>query len=301
MNDNATQTWFAVDVTADSAAAEAVEYAFNVSEALGTEINIFRKDKAEEVCVVGYFDCEPDHDAVSAAIEDALQIHGLTRQSIRSTAIRKVENTDWLAEWKKHWKPTVVGKFVIAPPWEAVDENEKIVIRIEPNMAFGTGTHETTQLCLQAIGDNYRAGQTFLDVGTGTGILAIAAAKLATENTENSENSLAEIIACDTDADSVRIARENAMVNGVGDDIEFVEGSINDKTPVFDFVCANLTIDVIVPLLPLLLAKSREKLVLSGILVEQKDIIYAELQKFEISNFKFQIKGEWICVVISMN
>ena len=175
-------------------------------------------------------------------------------------------------------------------------------------MAFGTGTHETTQLCLQAIGDNYRAGQTFLDIGTGTGILAIAAAKLATESTENtreknkglSGNSVAKILGCDIDADSVNIARENAIANGVGDSIEFIQGSINDKTPVFDFVCANLTVDVIQPMLPLLLAKTGEKLVLSGILVEQKNIISAELQKFEISTFEIQTAGEWLSVVISV-
>lgn len=290
MNENATQTWFAVDVTADPAASEAIEYAFNVLEALGTEINIFRSDKTEDVCVIGYFDSEPENDTVTIAIEDALQIYGLTAELIRSTAFRKVENADWLAEWKKHWRPTQLVKFIIAPPWADVGETDKIVIRIEPNMAFGTGTHETTQLCLQAIGDNYQNGQSFLDIGTGTGILAIAVAKLGGQT----------ILACDTDADSIKIAKENATANGANDCIEFIQGTINDHTPAFDFVCANLTIDVIVPMLPVLLAKTRKLLVLSGILAEQKEIIFGELQKFEISNFKFEIKGAWIAVVISM-
>jgi ribosomal protein L11 methyltransferase len=297
MNDTATQKWFAVDITADPAASEALEYAFNVLGSLGTEINDFRKNTADDVCVVGYFNCMPEDARIKTAIDEALNIYGLTNDSIRMMAVRKVENADWLAEWKKYWKPTVVGKFVIAPPWENVEETEKIVIRIEPNMAFGTGTHETTQLCLQAITDNYGAGKTFLDVGTGTGILAIAVAKLTTENTEKE----IKILACDTDVDSVDIAKENAILNGVGERIKFVHGPIGDDTPTFDFVCANLTIDVIDPLLPLLLAKAREQLVLSGILVEQKDIIASELQKFEISNFEIQTSGEWIAVIISMN
>lgn len=292
---NPIKTWFAVDITADPAASVAIEYAFNVSNALGTEINNFLKDKKEDACVIGYFDSEPDVEAIAAAIKDALHIYNVTPDAIRSTTVRKVENADWLAEWKKHWKPTEIGKFIIAPPWSDVGETNKIVIRIEPNMAFGTGTHETTQLCLQAISGSYQAEQTFLDVGTGTGILAIAAAKLAKESAEK------KFFACETDADAVAIAKENAMLNGVGDRIEIAHGSIDYDTPAFDFVCANLTIDVIVPILPTLLAKAKQLLVLSGILVEQKAIIADELQKFEISDVKFEIKGEWIAIVISMD
>ena len=113
-------------------------------------------------------------------------------------------------------------------------------------------------------------------------------------------NSVAEIIGFDTDVDSIIIAKENAVANGVNESIEFIQGTINDDTPAFDLVCANLTIDVIVPLLPMLLEKAGKFLVLSGILAEQKEIISGELQKFEISDFKFEIKGEWIAAVISM-
>ena len=109
--------------------------------ALGTEINDFRNDQREDVSVIGYFDDPPDGDAIVAALADAVEIYGFPTQSIKSTATREVTNTDWLAEWKKHWKPTTVGKFVIAPPWLEVPETDKIVIRIEPNMAFGTGTY----------------------------------------------------------------------------------------------------------------------------------------------------------------
>ena len=111
-------------------------------------------------------------------VADSLTIHGLPLTVIQSINPRIVEETDWLAEWKKHWRPTVVGKFTVAPPWENVEESGTILIKVEPNMAFGTGTHETTQLCLKAIGERYDPSQSVLDVGTGTGILAIAAAKL---------------------------------------------------------------------------------------------------------------------------
>jgi ribosomal protein L11 methyltransferase len=210
---------------------------------------------------------------------------------------RRVEQTDWLAEWKKHWKPTRIGKFVIAPPWETVEETDKIVISIEPNMAFGTGTHETTQLCLRSIGENYRPEQTFLDVGTGTGVLAIGVAKIQGKR----QKSKGKILACDLDKDSVKIAIENAHANEVGDQIEFHVGSISPETPEFDFVCANLTIDVILPILELLLAKTRSDLLLSGILAEQENLIAEALRERQISNFEIERAGEWISVLVRIN
>ncbi|MEO6655189.1 MAG: 50S ribosomal protein L11 methyltransferase [Pyrinomonadaceae bacterium] len=303
------KNWAALDITVEARAAEAIESALNELESLGTEIDSLRKTKDAPQIVTGFFDVLPDDESIRNAIDDSLKIYGFTADAVTSIESRNVEETDWLAEWKKYWKPTAIGRFIVAPPWEDVEETGNIVIRIEPNMAFGTGTHETTQLCLKAIGDNYEAGQSFLDVGTGTGILAIAVAKLAIEKTESIANtnkdlslpSIIEILACDTDSDSVRIAKENAAANSVGELIKFLYGPISDETPVFDFVCANLTIDVIVPILPLLLAKSRHVLLLSGILVEQKRIISEELLKCQISDLKLETAGEWVSVIVNKN
>jgi len=288
MSEGSQKQWFAVDVTASPTAAEAVQYAFDQLGSIGTEISDFPKDKPD-VCVVGYFEQLPDGALIKDRMDDALEIYDLARGSIVSTRTRNVPETDWLAEWKKHWRPTTVGKFVIAPPWSDVPQTDKVVIRIEPNMAFGTGTHETTQLCLEAISEHFRDGMSLLDVGTGTGILAIAAAKLVPASV---------ITACDTDADSVKIARENAAANGVADRIVFLDGSISAATPQHDFVCANLTLGVIAPLLPLLTAKVSAVLLLSGILAEQEAAIRDELSKFQISNFKFEYAGEWLSVLI---
>ncbi|MBK8304840.1 MAG: 50S ribosomal protein L11 methyltransferase [Chloracidobacterium sp.] len=207
-----------------------------------------RKTGTDAVKITGYFNDLPSDEDLRYEINDALHIFEQDRSTIRSTSTREVENADWLAEWKRHWKPTVIGKFIIAPPWSEVADTDKIVIRIEPNMAFGTGTHDTTQLCLKAIGEIFNVGQTCLDVGTGTGILAIAVAKLGGT----------DIFACDTDADSIKIARENAVLNGVGNAIVFADGPIDDSTQEYDFTCANLTADVIVPILPLLIEKTKK-------------------------------------------
>ena len=301
--------WFALDLTVDPRAVEAVEFALNEIDAIGSEINLpaLRAPQAA-ICITGYFHEKPDEGRVNTELAEALRIYGLSADRIEKIAWREVENTDWLAEWKKHWRPTTVGRFVIAPPWSDVADTERVVIRIEPNMAFGTGTHETTQLCLKAIDENFTPHMSFLDVGTGTGILAIAAAKiLATENTENMEkeisvpsvSSVASILACDTDGDSVMIARENATANAVSDKIEFVAGSITNETPTFDLVCANLTLDVITPMLPLLLEKSQRLLLLSGILAEQEETLKRELGRLHVTDFRVEPRGEWISVLIT--
>ena len=188
-------------------------------------------------------------------------------------------------------EPVEVGKrFLIAPPWsEIANDHNRIVIRIEPGMAFGTGTHETTRLCLTAL-ERYFAGGSFLDVGTGTGILAIAAAKLSRD---------ARVEACDTDAEALAIAEENARLNDVAGQIAFRVGTIAEPTASADVVCANLTADVIVPLLPALLGATCGRLILSGVLDTQVDLVSAALQQKGINSALEVIQdGEWVAIVI---
>jgi len=284
------EQWYVVSVTVPPAASEAVEFAFNeLDPNCGTEINNLRKDQHEDVVVIGYFDEEPVDDALNEALAEALRIYGHSRDDVRSIERRVLGKTDWLYAWKLHWKPTEAGRFIITPPWEKVSDDEKIVIEIEPAMAFGTGTHDTTRLCLTAIGDHYKAGQSFLDVGTGTGILAIAAAKMGAVGA----------VGCDTDAGSIENAKFNAKMNGVEENIEFFTGSISEETGVFDFVCANLTLDVITPLLPLLLEKSGHNLILSGILQEQEGEIVKQLEDSDAGDFAVSHSGEWISVILN--
>lgn len=310
---NKQQSWYRIKVDIKAGFEEAVEFAFNELDSLGNEINNLGKKADEDICVLGYFNELPDNESINQNLHKALEIYSFPKDSIINISTEEVENQDWLAEWKKHWKPTITEKFIIAPPWENVEDSAKIIIRIEPNMAFGTGTHETTKLCIKAIEENYKSGMSFFDVGTGTGILSIASAKLATEDTEederdffnknqfskNSVSSVAKITACDMDADSIKIAKENAELNDTNG-IEFYVGSITEDSPKFDFVCANVTADVIIPILPLLIKKSKQILVLSGILVEQKDLVLTELKKLNIENAELQTDGEWISLIIKI-
>ncbi len=302
MTNEAKKIWFALEITVDSNASEAIEFALNELDAHGTEINNLGKDKPKDVLhVVGYFNEKPADEILQKELNEALRIYGFSSGAIKKHDWQTIENKDWLEEWKKHWKPTKTEKFIIAPSWEKIESAEKTLIRIEPNMAFGTGTHETTRLCLRTIEENYRSEMSFLDVGTGTGILVIAASKFKVQSslTHNSQLTTDNyFLACDTDADSIKIARENAALNEVTN-IEFYVGSIDENTPSFDFVCANLTADVIIPLLPLLTAKFTKMLVLSGILREQETLITKELKgRFQLSNFKIERAGEWISILV---
>jgi ribosomal protein L11 methyltransferase len=279
--------WYVIDLDVTPAAREAVEYALMEAGSLGTETNQ-REDGLSTVSA--YFDMSPEREHVRTALAEALRIYELPTTSVRELNVREVADQDWLGEWKKSWQPVAVGKrFIIAPPWaEIADARDRIVIRIEPGMAFGTGMHETTRLCLTAT-ERYFAGGSFLDVGTGTGILAIAAAKLFPD---------ACIAAVDTDARAVEIALENARLNSVAN-IEFRVGSIDETTASADFVCANLTADVISFILPQLLGATCGRLVLSGILDLQLDAMRARLHESGVSEpSEITSDGEWIALIV---
>ncbi|MCA1608929.1 MAG: 50S ribosomal protein L11 methyltransferase, partial [Acidobacteria bacterium] len=297
---NTPKIWHAIDITVPPDAVEAAEFALNSLDSLGSEIIYFPGGSRDSVTVTGYFECPPTRKELQNVIDHALSIYEWTEIENLELAGRIIEDADWLLEWKKHWRPTKVGRFIIAPPWETIDETEKIVIRIEPNMAFGTGTHETTQLCLKAIDEDYRPGMTFSDIGTGTGILAIAAARIATERTDDTEgksedsntdfsrtspssvpsvSSVAKFVGIDTDPEAVKIAKQNATANGASEVIDFRVGELTPEFQPYDFVCANLTLDVILPILPLFLEKANDTLVLSGILIDQERIISEALER----------------------
>ncbi len=288
--------WHALAITAAPEAAEALEFAFNELDSLGTEIDHLRRTANDDIIVVGYFNERIDDSRIDPVVAEALAIYQLSPSAVRTKEWRIIAETDWLLEWKQHWKPTVVGNFIVSPPWETLNETTKHVILIEPNMAFGTGTHETTQLCLAAIEKHLKLGFSVLDVGTGTGILSIGAAlQLRSHRTSAVTTS---ILACDTDLGSIEIARENAVLNNVGNDIEFFVGSIDEKTTAADLVLANLTIDVIHTLLDELLVKTKRTLIMSGILAEQENEIVTALASRGIDDAEIARSGEWISVTV---
>jgi ribosomal protein L11 methyltransferase len=280
------EVWYALDVEIEPQAREAVEYALIEAGASGTEANT---DFTDRTRITAYFEQLPNRERVRNELFEALRIYELPSSSVRDMNVREVEQRDWLEEWKKSWQPVEVGRFIIAPPWAEIDEMPNhCVIRIEPGMAFGTGTHETTRLCLAAM-QSYYEGGSFLDVGTGTGILAIAAAACAPA---------AHVAGYDIDPEAIRIARENAAVNGVAERIDFRIGSIDEGTSSADFICANLTADVVVSLLPTLVGLCCGRLVLSGILETQIQAVIDRLAQLAITEVEITQDGEWVAITV---
>jgi ribosomal protein L11 methyltransferase len=279
--------WYALDVTIEPQAAEAAGYGLMEAGALGTENNSGDNGLA---VAVGYFAALPDREHIRAELYAAIKLYQLETSSIREMNLREVPDRDWLGEWRKNWQPVEVGRFIIAPPWSEVEKDaDHIIIRIEPGMAFGTGTHETTRLCLHAMEKYCSEGaESFLDVGTGTGILAIAAAKLFPH---------ARIEACDVDAEAIEIAKQNAVLNQV-DNINFWAGTIDDTTASASCVTANLTADVIIPMVPQLVGASCETLILSGILTTQEQQVRDALFSNGDAVVKdVMVDGEWVAIV----
>lgn len=273
--------WYALDVDLEPSAHEAVEYALMEAGALGTETS--------DSTVTGYFQDTPNRERVRDELFEALRVYNLPTSSVRDMRVREVAQRDWLEEWKQSWQPVEIGRFIIAPPWSNVDDRpDRLIIRIEPGMAFGTGTHETTRLCLDAIQKHFSGGS-FLDVGTGTGILAIAAAKLFPQ---------ASVEACDTDAEAIAIARENAAANGVLEQIRLRVGTVNDTTASADLVCANLTAGAIQQMMTTLVSLTCGKLVLSGILDTQIEMVQSSLHANGIDDFEIAQDGEWVALII---
>ena len=155
--------------------------------------------------------------------------------------MKDVDEEDWSNAWKKYYHPVQVGEhLVVCPSWEAYDRKpDEVVLTLNPGMAFGTGTHDTTRLCMELLEKYITPQDTVLDVGCGSGILAITAALLGAN----------KIIGCDIDEVAVKVAGENAALNGVQDRISFHQGDLTSQVEgSFQIICANIVADVIIRL-----------------------------------------------------
>jgi ribosomal protein L11 methyltransferase len=205
-----------------------------------------------------------------------------------------VPEQDWGENWKRFFRPLCVGsRFVVFPPWERpVLKRGQIPIEITPGMAFGTGTHATTQLCIQVLENRVkRKGLSVLDMGTGSGILAIVAAKLGAQ----------EVWAIDIDEVAIEGARENTEKNGVKGIVRIRKGGIGRVRKAFDVIVANIDLKSLMRLrMPLLRhLKGDGFLILSGILREQEESIrryYLETKVLRLLGVDHQ--AEWACLTL---
>lgn len=202
-----------------------------------------------------------------------------------------VDDTDWRNEWKKYYKPIVTESVTVVPKWinypKKADEK---LLYINPGMAFGTGEHETTHMCLDLIAKCNPEGKTVVDVGTGSGILGIAAILLGAKNA----------YMCDIDADAIQTAVENAELNGVADKTEIEVANLLDKSDVMaDIMLANITADVLIYLSAgaARYVKKGGKLILSGIINERFSEVEDAYLKAGFVELEKRNMGEWNAIL----
>lgn len=205
-----------------------------------------------------------------------------------------VDDANWNENWKKYFKAFEIGeKLAVCPSWESYDNKEgRTVISLDPGAAFGTGSHATTSLCLEILEKRVTDDTTVLDIGTGSGILAIAADLLGAKSA----------IGVDIDAQSVKTAIQNAQINGVSEKTEFLVGDLADKiSGKYDVVCANIVADVVMRLFDNVaeFMKNDGILIVSGIIDMRAAEVEASAQKHGFKIIESLMREEWHAYVLT--
>ena len=247
------------------------------------------EEKGETTYLIAYFEAVFDVRQIGRDLENHLASLGLSGLPIGRSHLRE---RDWEVEWRRYFQPVwATPRIVVHPSWIPVEtRGDQIAVVIDPKMAFGTGGHESTRLCLRGLEDNLRPGDRCLDVGTGSGVLAIAAVRLGA----------AWVQAIDIDPQAVQNARQNLVLNGVGPEQAAVQrATIGELAlPGFELILANIQSYVLYPLLVPL----REMMVVggrglfSGLLMREEEVFCRSLEEAGLCVDAVRAENEWICL-----
>jgi ribosomal protein L11 methyltransferase len=256
--------------------------------------------------VRAYLEVNDQTEETRQKLEESLYYLGMI-QPLPTASYKEIADQNWMEAWKQHYKPILIGeRLVIVPAWMDSPDPSRVAIKIDPGMAFGTGTHPTTQLCLELMEGSIRilkVSETFrvfnvIDVGCGSGILSIAALKLGA----------VKALGVDIDAESIKNARENAEANDISDELLLGVGSVQEiLAGKFAFkraslVVANILAPVIIRLFEVGLAEllaDQGTIILSGILQEQaQSVMDAAQTKGLVLNEQRQM-GDWVALAMS--
>lgn len=239
-----------------------------------------------------YFDLEDSESKIIEVYKELTTLknnsNGFINFGTLETATRIVDGDDWIEIWRKHYRPMKIGKVVVCPEWiEYKAENGDIVVKIDSNMAFGTGEHETTSMCIEMLSEYVKNGCTVIDVGTGSGILGISSILLGAK----------KAVMTDIDVVAVETAKKNAKLNGVSDYcIITLDNLLKNQDMIGDIVVANITADILC-----VLSQSIQKhvkvgsiLIMSGILREKAQMVVDTYQPLGYKVIKSESKGEWV-------
>ena len=305
-----TTTTEAVDLISsmlDDLGVEGIEIEDNVplteKETKGMFIDILPELPPDEgvAKVSFYLDPEEDVEQILKNVEAGLdELSAYTDLGARTLTASETEDKDWINNWKQYFKPFTVDHILIKPTWEEIppEHKDKLLIQIDPGTAFGTGMHETTQLCIRQLEKRVKKGDQVLDVGTGSGILGIAALKLGAGHVRGT----------DLDENAITAVGENLASNQISpEQFEVIQGNIIDDKRIqdwagyeaYDLVAANILADVIIPLVDVIPAhlKKGGYFITSGIINMKEEAVkaaFAANSAFEVEEITYQ--GEWVSI-----
>ena len=222
-----------------------------------------------------------------------LRARGLSDEELGSWefSVQKKPNEDWSKKWKEKWNVTHVSdRITVVPDWieYSPHREDEVIIRLEPGCAFGTGTHQTTQLCMKAIEKYMPLNAKMADIGTGSGILAICASKFGAS----------EVYGCDNDPTVIDVAKENAFKNDA--ECTFELNTADKITEKYDFICANILHNVLAEIMGNLknIMKDGATMVLSGILDEKKSVVIDAVKKYNLTLLEEAHQDQWVALIV---
>lgn len=278
--------WLEISLQVDEESAEAISELFNQYGEGGAVVEVSPDDPLVTVKTF-----VPSQDERLKPLYEALWHLGQMRP-LPEPQVRELEEKDWAEAWKAHYEPQHIGhRLVVCPSWQTYASEDEVVITLDPGMAFGTGLHPTTRMCLEALEEHLSRGAEVLDLGTGSGILAIAAAKLGAS----------AVLALDTDPLAVKIAKENVLANGVHKVVEVKEGSLEmAKGCLFDLIVVNILAPTIADLIEKGLLDHLEPeglLIAAGIMKSEEEEARKTLRERGLKELSPLQKGDWVTLI----
>ncbi len=297
--------WLEVSLTVNGELAESVADVFArfAPNGVMTEQGVKFLDEEDEgtatgpITVRAYLEVNEQLEDTRQKLEESLFYLGMITP-VPTPTYKQIADQNWMEAWKQHYKPILIGqRLLILPAWLESPEPSRIPIKIDPGMAFGTGTHPTTQLCLELmeVSTDHSPLSTVIDVGCGSGILSIAALKLGAT----------KVLGVDIDIESVKNSRENADTNGVGEELLLGQGSVTEVlSGSFQFksaplVVANILAPIIIRLFDAGLADLVEpngEIILSGILAHQAENVITAAEAKGLKRSDQRQIADWVAI-----